>query len=261
MIHMKRNVIVKDNALINASYQLDLVEQRLILLAIIKSRQGYESISATSSISIKALDYMNNFKVVKSTAYQALKDACKSLFTREFSYIDTTKSGKKKLTQSRWVSEISYIEEEAVVELFFAPSVIPFISNLEKRFTSYELEQVSNLSSVYATRLYEILIAWKSSKQTPTFLIQDIRNKLGIDESKYKKMTNFKARVLDLAVQQINEYTDIFIKYTQHTSGRKIIGLSFLIQIKDKNYNLHHIQTNARAGESWAEAKKRLTTI
>ena len=254
---MKRNIIVKDNALINASYQLDLVEQRLILLAIIKSRQDHESICATSNISVSSSDYMSNFKVVKSTAYQALKDACKSLFTREFSYIDTTNSGKKKLTQSRWVSEISYIEEEAVVELFFAPSVIPFISNLEKRFTSYELEQVSNLSSSYATRLYEILIAWRSSQRTPIFTIEDFRKKLGVGESKYIKMTNFKARVLDLAIQQINEHTDITVKYLQHTSGRKIKGISFTILTKTKTSD--YIKNNARIGESWEEAKKRLS--
>ena len=31
-------LVVKDNALMNASYNLDLVEQRLILLAIIEAR-------------------------------------------------------------------------------------------------------------------------------------------------------------------------------------------------------------------------------
>lgn len=36
---MKTELIVKDNALINASYNLDLVEQRLILLAIVKSQR------------------------------------------------------------------------------------------------------------------------------------------------------------------------------------------------------------------------------
>ena len=34
------DLVVKDNALINASYNLDLVEQRLILLAIIEARQS-----------------------------------------------------------------------------------------------------------------------------------------------------------------------------------------------------------------------------
>lgn len=35
-----RELVVKDNALINASYNLDLVEQRLILLAIVEARES-----------------------------------------------------------------------------------------------------------------------------------------------------------------------------------------------------------------------------
>ena len=35
---MAKNLVVKDNALINASYNLELVEQRLILLAIVEAR-------------------------------------------------------------------------------------------------------------------------------------------------------------------------------------------------------------------------------
>ena len=39
-------LIVKDNALINASYNLELVEQRLILLAIIEARENGKGINA-----------------------------------------------------------------------------------------------------------------------------------------------------------------------------------------------------------------------
>ena len=38
-------LIVKDNALMNASYNLDLVEQRLILLAILEARESGKGIT------------------------------------------------------------------------------------------------------------------------------------------------------------------------------------------------------------------------
>ena len=40
------DLIVKDNALMNASYNLDLVEQRLILLAIVEARESGKGINA-----------------------------------------------------------------------------------------------------------------------------------------------------------------------------------------------------------------------
>ena len=40
------DLIVKDNALMNASYNLDLVEQRLILLVILEARESGKGINA-----------------------------------------------------------------------------------------------------------------------------------------------------------------------------------------------------------------------
>ena len=72
-------LIVKDNALINASYNLDLTEQRLILLAIVEARESGKGINANDPLNIHAESYINQFGVHRNTAYQALKDACDDL--------------------------------------------------------------------------------------------------------------------------------------------------------------------------------------
>jgi hypothetical protein len=58
-----KDLIVKDNALINASYNLDLVEQRLVLLAIIEARQTGKGINANDALVIHASSYIENFGV------------------------------------------------------------------------------------------------------------------------------------------------------------------------------------------------------
>lgn len=87
---------------------------------------------------------------------------------------------------------------------------------MEEQFTKYELQQISNLSSAYAVRLYELLIAWRSTGQTPVIELTEFRNKIGILDDEYTRMGNFKDRVLNLAIAQINEHTDITVKYEQH---------------------------------------------
>ena len=47
-------LVVKDNALIDASYNLDLVEQRLILLAIVEARQSGKGINANEPLTVHA---------------------------------------------------------------------------------------------------------------------------------------------------------------------------------------------------------------
>ena len=63
----------------NASYNLDLVEQRLILLAIVEARESGKGINANDPLTVHAESYINQFGVHRTTAYQALKDACKDL--------------------------------------------------------------------------------------------------------------------------------------------------------------------------------------
>ena len=126
-----RDLVVKDNALINASYNLDLVEQRLILLAIVEARESGKGINANDPLEVHAESYINQFNVARQTAYQALKDACKDLFARQFSYQEINKRGNVENVLSRWVSEIRYIDDEATVKLIFAPAIVPLITRLE----------------------------------------------------------------------------------------------------------------------------------
>ncbi len=229
---MKKDLVVKDNALINASYSLDLVEQRLILLAIVEARRTGKGINANDALSVHAASYMQNFNVERQPAYISLKKACEDLFLRQFSYQTVNENGNVQNHRARWVSEIIYIENEATVKLIFSPAVVPLVTELEKHFTSYELEQVSGLSSAYAVRLYEILIAWRSTGKVPMIELEEFRNRLGVGVNEYSKMVNFKTRVLDLAINQINEHTDITASYEQHKRGRVIIGFSFLFKQK-----------------------------
>ena len=229
-------LVVKDNALMNASYNLNLVEQRLILLAIIEARESGKGINANDPLIVHAESYISQFGVAKHTAYQALKDACKDLFARQFSYQERRRKGTINI-MSRWVSQVGYMDNEATVELVFAPAVVPLITRLEEQFTKYDIEQISDLSSAYAVRLYELLICWRSAGKTPVIEMQEFRKRLGVLDSEYQRMDVFKKGVIDLAVNQINKHTDITVEYKQHKAGRVITGFSFSFtqkkQLKD----------------------------
>ena len=228
---MKNGLVVKDNALINASYNLEVTEQRLILLAIINARETQQGITSDSKLEIHDSDYANQFNVKKETAYEALKNAVNNLFERQFSFRETTKKGVG-IVRSRWVSRIKYIDDSAILEITFAPDVVPLITRLEQHFTSYQLKQVSQLTSKYAIRLYELLIAWREVGKVPKIELSEFREKLGIAADEYKAMNHFKSRVLETSIKQINEHTDITVSYEQHKTGRTITGFSFKFKQK-----------------------------
>ena len=225
-------LVVKDNALMNASYNLDLVEQRLILLAIIEARESGKGINANDPLTIHAESYINQFGVHRVTAYQALKDACDNLFARQFSYQSKSEKGNIQNHRSRWVSEIIYIDTEATVKIIFAPAIVPLITRLEEQFTKYDIEQISDLSSAYAIRLYELLICWRSTGKTPIIELSEFRNRVGVLDTEYHRIAHLKERVVEHSIKQINEHTDITASYEQHKKGRVITGFSFKFKQK-----------------------------
>jgi plasmid replication initiation protein len=233
-------LIVKDNSLMQASYTLDMVEQRLILLAIAEARETGHGITENSLLEVHANSYINTFHVEKHTAYTVLKDASKSLFDRYVTYHDVNpKTGKDRSFHCRWVDKIGYEPNSGIVFLRFTQDIVPLITRLEENFTKYELQQVARLTSAYAIRLYELLIQWRSAGKTPIFELQIFRQQLGVEVNQYKTMSNFKTYVLDFALKQVNEWTDITAQYEQHKTGRIISGFSFKFrQKKPKKSNL-----------------------
>lgn len=226
-------LVVKDTALINASYTLDLAEQRLILLAIIEARNSGQGITHDSLLRIHASNYAKQFGVNDKTAYTVVKDASKGLFDRYVTYHDKNpKNGKDRSFHCRWVDKIGVEPDSGIVYMRFTSDVVPLITRLESHFTSYEIEKVANLSSSYAIRLYELCAAWREQGFTQRYKIDDLRQKLGVEPEKYKEMYNFKIRVIDLAIKQINEHTDITVKYEQHKTGRTITAMSFTFKVK-----------------------------
>ena len=228
---MKKELIVKDNALINASYSLELTEQRVILLAILKAREN--KTPHNQELIVTAQSYITAFNVHRNTAYKTLKTACDNLFTRQFTYQRYNSNGNIEQVRSRWVQSVIYAENESYIKIKFTDEILPLVTMLEKHFTSYELQQVANLKSVHSIRLYELLIQYRTVGKIEISL-DDLRLKLGINESEYPRMDNFKNRVLDVGIQQINEHSDITAKYDQVKTGRQITEFIFKFKQKAK---------------------------
>ena len=218
-------LVVKDNSLIDASFNLSLVEQRLMLMAIVEARE-VDKLTPDTPIEVKATAYRDQYKTDKSEAYKQLSDATKQLFNRQFSYTDQYK-GEDCITVARWVNRASYLNDNGTVVLYMSSEVISMISRLEANFTQYLLEQVSEFKSKYSIRLYELLIKYRDIGTSKKFEIAELRSKLGLEDNEYSTMSNFKSRVLDVAIKEIGDKTDIQIKYEQFKEGRTISHILF----------------------------------
>ena len=238
MSKVASDMVVKSNSLIEASYSLTLNEMRLLDMALadLATYEECEKHVTTlpEMIHIRAEEYAKLYNVSMDMAYLALKQASEQLFVRYFTYY--VKSEKfpshKEVRKARWVQEIGYVEGQAVVMLSFTKRLTELAGKLKSSFSRYHLEQKAPLTSIYAHRLYEMMIQWRGSKTVPCITYLELRNRFNLDKKQYSTMSNFKREVLEPAVRQINEHTDITVSYEQYKEGRKVAGFIFKFEFK-----------------------------
>lgn len=264
MLAEKKPLVVKSNRLVEASYRLSLTEMRLVLKAAAQARENARGLFPYEAVTVRALDFANFFALDKGAVYAQMKEALLSLFNRSIVTRDIDpESGFERVNHIRWISEASYIDGSGNVQIIFAPTVIPYLTNwFEGEFTRYRLEKIGHLSSVYAVRLYELLLQYKAIGAR-SFEVSTLRETFGlIDE--YKLFGHLKDKVIDVAVDQINAHTDIKVKYETRKTGRKITHLDFKIKEKTAatssrpKIDRAYIDKNARPGESYEQARDRL---
>ena len=126
----------------------------------------------------------------------------------------------------------------------FSPRLMPHLLNLKGSFTTYQLAQITSLSSSYSIRMYEILRQRLSLKDvragvTSKFqdiLLADLRDWMGIKPKKYQRFNNFRMRVIETAQKELAEKTDLKFSYTPVKGVRgKVVGLKLLVQVNASN--------------------------
>ena len=266
MSAQKQTIIVKSNKLVEASYRLDLIEQRIILYAIVEARETQKGLT-DGFVTLEAKRFAQTFDMDEGSVYGQLKDAMKTLFNRFIVARDIhPESGKERVSMIRWISTASYIDGAGAVQLRFATDMLPYITRLETEFTSYRLEKIGRMSSVHAVRLYELLVQHLSFGKRE-MEIAWLKETLGIADA-YSRIESLKRSVIEPALAQINEHTDIRVSYSQRKTGRTVTHLIFAITpepkpAKRKSGKLTdaEVAKRARPGESWEAAHARLNQI
>ena len=232
-------LVVKDNRLIEASYKLTEAEQRIMMMAIAWARINVvDELTTDTWIELQSKDYISLFDTDDKNAYRQLKVAIKALASRKLmvEVIDPITS-LPAILETDWVTNALYVEGAGLVRINLGKMIIPYIWRLEHRFTSYQIKSVKQLSGGYTVRLYELLLQYLIIGNR-AFQIDELREILDAQGKAYDRISNFKARVLDYAVEQINQLTDLLICYETVKTGRSVSGFIFTIKSKKKKASL-----------------------
>ncbi len=223
---MKRGnsmLVTKANAIVEASYRLTLQEQRLVLFCVaqVDSRIPLEE---QRTFTVEATPFRETFGLSSEKVYEELKDAAVRLFERKVTMSDA-QTGQETLL--RWVSMIRYQNRRGRVVLNFSPEMLPFISALKDRFTSYPLQSVARLTSTFAIRLFEVLAQYAGLGRRQ-ISVEQLRRWLDCVES-YPRFSEFERWVIAPAVIQLNERSELRVSYDKVKVGRNVSHFEFVI--------------------------------
>ena len=223
---LNKNHVVKSNQVIEASYQLSAVEQRIILAAI--SRIPKNQPITDDELYPVSVDELKQLGVHEKTAYRDLKEGINRLYERSINLSIDDKSIKM-----RWVQEIQFLDSQSVIGIRFSKPILPFISNLSREFTKYALSDIAGINSGYGIRIYELLVQYRQIGKRE-ISVESLRTMLELGK-KYPLFADFKKRVIDTAIDQINEYSPLKVTYEQKKTGRKVTHIIFSFKEKSKS--------------------------
>lgn len=228
LIPTEKMIVVKHNDLIDAAQRLSIYESR-ILLTCISRINSKGSLLHTDKFILTVEDVAELVGIDSNSAYSELKKAVDRLAERWVYFIKP--SDRVQEAKSRWVSYVAYIPNEGIIELYFAPHIIPLLSDISKDFTQYKIENVLNFQSMYSLRLYELMCRWGGKEKIVE--IEWLKIHLEVGE-KHDRIDNFKKWVIENPLQEINKFSNLKVTPEYIKRGRRIVSVKFLYSISQK---------------------------
>lgn len=265
---MSNDLIVMDNSIVTSAYNLSVNEQRLIYCALKQMPKGVP-VAPDTPFYITRDDFIElgaDPTVVAREIRTATRELMKkSLFVRtnegvvQFQWLRQVlrydRNAEQKLREKypnpsdydkymnalRMYNLIDALpthkaDDNIVARVIFSPEIMPLLSDLKASFTQFLAQDVAEFGSIYSYRIYQLFMQYlnkETGKGWTQIDFYDLRYMLMLLD-KYPLTADFKKRVIDPAIKEINEKSPLKAKYELIKKGRKFVAVKFAFELKEK---------------------------
>lgn len=225
--------VVGANDLLMGKQAMSLQTARLIRLLITQIAEHDKDLKTYTCRIADLADFLG---IDSSNLYRDVRAVCESAM-RSVVYIGTG-NPKDPWSLIHWVSMAHY-NGNGSLTLRLSDELKPYVLELQAWFTQYKLKNILALNSYYAIRLYEIIRCEDGRtggyQSELVFDVADLRRSLGC-EKKYAAFKDFRKRVIEIAVREINDKTDLYLIPRYKKQGRAVASISFEIHQNFKRF-------------------------
>lgn len=236
----RANLVVKSNDLIQKSrFSLNVQQQKIVLYLISKLKYNDNDFKEFE-INLKDFCKCCGINLNCGRTYNELKESIKQIADKSM-WIEREDGAE---TLVRWIEKPTIYKNDGIITIKLDDDLKPYLLNLKEKYTQYELIYTLQLRSKFSIRLYELMKSLhydKLKEYTVRYSISELKKK--IDASNYKAYGDFRRRVLEKAVEEINSFTDILISYKTFKRGRAIAEIEFYISTKEPLKRLQNYET------------------
>jgi len=218
--------VVKSNDIIQKSrFNLQLQEQKIILYLISKIKPTDIELKEHTFL-IKEFCQVCGLDDDNGANYKYIRQTLKNL--RDKSIWVTLDDGLE--TLFAWIDTVKMDKQTGQVIIKISDMLKPYLLHLKEHYTQYELLYTLAMKSQYSIRLYELLKSYEYQHKK-LFKIRDLKRLLFAEN--YTRFPDFKRKVLDIALREINNLSDLNVTYIAIKQGRKFEEIEFRITIKN----------------------------
>jgi len=214
------NWIYQNNKLIEASYSFTVLEQKLIRLLASMIKKDDDDFK---EYKFKAKDLSIMLNIHQKNIYMELDKVTDKLMTR---YIKIKNDNSEKFKKRHLIKIADF--ESGILTMKIDEDMKPLYLNLDW-YTKYQLKNIMQFKSTYSFRLYELLKQYENIRYR-VITIDNLRIVLEIGKNQYPKYSNLKQKVINVALNEINNNTDLHIEIEELKEVRKVISIKFYIK-------------------------------
>lgn len=224
-------ILMKNNVLVQAKYNLSLVENRVFLLLLYKLQKTPNGVL---SCEITHDEFKQIIKKSKDRTIGSIEEILSGLRRKPIYFIKEKNNGDISWGEYGFINGFEYDVKSKTFHIESSEKIYSLIQNyLENGYTPNNLAVLFGLGNYYAQRLYDLLRLWSGTKSVITYSIDELKMYLSL-EGKYEDYNTFKRRVIIPAIKALVDIGCFEIDFKENKVGRKVDSIDFIVKDLDK---------------------------